>query len=237
MAGLVPSCKPKRLERREARMPVAEHIQGYPSGIRRAQRFDRFPPGPAVRIVQAQAAAIHYRGARIPAGSPNMSASSTIEISPARLPDDIETVRGLFAEYVDSLGIDLSFQDVGAELAQLPGKHAPPRGVILIARDGAGAALGCVALRPWSQPGVCEIKRLYVRPAARGQALGRRLAEAVIAWAARAGYVRVLLDTLASMQAARQLCVALGFRPVAAYYDNPVPGTLYMALELEPGTA
>ena len=216
-------------------MPGAEHIQGDPSGIRRAQRFDRFPPGPAVRIVQARAAAIHYRGARIPAGGPNMSASSTIEISPARLPDDIETVRGLFAEYVDSLGIDLSFQDVGAELAQLPGKYAPPRGAILIARDGAGSALGCVALRPWSQPGVCEIKRLYVRPAARGQALGRRLAEAVIAWAARAGYVRVLLDTLASMQAARQLYVALGFRPVAAYYDNPVPGTLYMALELGPG--
>lgn len=163
-----------------------------------------------------------------------MPASSTIDIAPARLPDDIEVVRGLFAEYIDGLGIDLSFQDVDEELAQLPGKYAPPRGVILLARDGAGAALGCVALRPWPQPGVGEIKRLYVRPAARGQALGRRLAEAVIAWAAHAGYVRVLLDTLASMQAARQLYVALGFRPVAPYYDNPVPGTWYMALELEP---
>ncbi len=164
-----------------------------------------------------------------------MSASSTIAIAPVRLPDDIEVVRGLFAEYIDSLGIDLSFQDVGAELAQLPGKYAPPRGVILVARDGAGTALGCVALRPWPEPGVCGIKRLYVRPAARGQALGRRLAEAVIAWAARAGYARVLLDTLASMQTARQLYVALGFRPVAPYYDNPVPGTWYMALELEMG--
>ena len=112
-----------------------------------------------------------------------------------------------------------------------------PHAQILIARDGAGSVLGCVALRPWSQPGVCEIKRLYVRPAARGQALGRRLAEAVIAWASRAGYVRVQLDTLASMQAARQLYAALGFRPVAPYYDNPVPDTLYMALELEPGEA
>jgi putative acetyltransferase len=166
-----------------------------------------------------------------------MSASSTIDIAPARLPDDVGVVRELFAEYIDSLGIDLSFQDVAVELAQLPGKYAPPRGVILVARDGTGAALGCVALRAWSQPGVCEIKRLYVRPAARGQALGRRLAEAVIAWAGQAGYVRVLLDTLASMQAARQLYAALGFRPVAPYYDNPVPGTLYMALELEPGTA
>lgn len=165
-----------------------------------------------------------------------MSASSTIEIAPARLPDDIGVVRELFAEYIDGLGIDLSFQDVAAELAQLPGKYAPPRGVILIARDGAGAAMGCVALRPWSQPGVCEIKRLYVRPAARGRALGRRLAEAVIARAAQAGYVRVLLDTLASMHAARQLYAALGFRPVAPYYDNPVPDALYMALELESAT-
>jgi ribosomal protein S18 acetylase RimI-like enzyme len=165
-----------------------------------------------------------------------MSATSTIDIAAARLPDEIAIVRELFLEYVDSLGIDLSFQDVAAELAQLPGKYAPPRGAILIARDGAGSVQGCVALRPWSEPGTCEIKRLYVRPAARGQALGRRLAEAVIAAAARAGYVRVLLDTLASMTAARQLYVALGFRPVAPYYDNPLPDTLYMALELEPGT-
>lgn len=164
-----------------------------------------------------------------------MSAFLMIAIAPARLPDDVEVVRGLFAEYIDSLGIDLSFQDVDAELAQLPGKYAPPRGVILIARDDAGAVLGCVALRPWLQSGVCEIKRLYVRPAARGQALGRRLAEAAIAWAIHAGYVRVLLDTLASMQAARQLYVALGFHPVMPYYDNPMPGTLYMGLELGPG--
>jgi len=161
-----------------------------------------------------------------------MLSSSAIDIAPARLPDDVGVVRDLFAEYADSLGVDLAFQGFTEELAQLPGKYAPPRGVILLARDDAGAALGCVALRPWPQPGVCEIKRLYVRPAARGQALGRRLAEAVIAWAAQAGYVRVLLDTLASMQAARQLYVALGFRAVAPYYDNPVPGTWYMALEL-----
>ncbi len=166
-----------------------------------------------------------------------MSAPPSIAIAPAVSPDDIRLVRELFEEYVASLGIDLSFQDVAAELAQLPGKYAPPRGVILLARDGAGVAQGCVALRPWPQPGVCEIKRLYVRPSARGQALGRQLAEVAIAWAARAGYARVLLDTLASMAAARRLYAALGFQPVAPYYDNPLPGTLYMALELDPEAA
>ncbi|HEV2539319.1 MAG TPA: GNAT family N-acetyltransferase [Frateuria sp.] len=161
-----------------------------------------------------------------------MPASLAIDIAPARLPDDLATVRALFAEYIGQVGVDLSFQDVDAELAQLPGKYAPPRGVILLARDGSGAAVGCVALRPRPQPGVCEIKRLYVRPTARGRALGRQLAEAVIAWAVRAGYERMLLDTLPSMQAARQLYAALGFKPVVPYYQNPVPGTAYMALEL-----
>jgi GNAT superfamily N-acetyltransferase len=161
-----------------------------------------------------------------------MPAPIDIDIAPARLPEDLATVRALFAEYIDQVGVDLSFQDVHTELAQLPGKYAPPGGVVLLACDTAGSAVGCVALRPWSPPRVCEIKRLYVRPAARGCALGRRLAEAVIAWAARAGYERMLLDTLPSMKAARQLYAALGFQPVEPYYDNPVPGTAYMALEL-----
>ena len=166
-----------------------------------------------------------------------MPALEPIDIGPARLPDDLEVVRALFAEYIHGLGIDLSFQGVDVELAQLPGKYATPWGVILIARNVAGEVLGCVALRPWRQPGVCEIKRLYVRPVARGQALGRRLAEAVIDWAAHAGYQRVLLDTLASMRAARRLYAGLGFLPVAPYYDNPVPGTAYLALDLAPSGA
>ncbi|MGN2252286.1 GNAT family N-acetyltransferase [Frateuria sp. GZRe12] len=165
-----------------------------------------------------------------------MPAPSIIDIAPARLPEDLELVRGLFEEYVASLDIDLSFQDIDAELAHLPGKYVPPRGVVLLARDTTGAALGCVALRPWSVQGECEIKRLYVRPAARGRSLGRLLAEAAIAWAIQAGHHRVLLDTLASMHAARELYASLGFQPVEPYYVNPVPGTLYMALGLPPGT-
>lgn len=161
-----------------------------------------------------------------------MSTATGISIASARFPADGEVVRELFAEYADSLGIDLSFQGFAAELAQLPGKYAPPLGDILIARDAAGAALGCVALRPTTMPGTGEIKRLYLRPAARGQALGRRLAEAILVRAREAGHTRVVLDTLATMHAARRLYFELGFHPVPPYYDNPLPGTLYMALEL-----
>ncbi len=155
-----------------------------------------------------------------------------IRIGPVRFPDEAEIVRRLFAEYVDSLGIDLSFQDVSAELAGLPGKYAPPHGTVLLARDGSGDAVGCAALRPLPLPGACEIKRLYVRPEARGQNAGRLLAEAIVNAARATGYARALLDTLPSMRAAQALYASLGFRPTARYYDNPVPGTVYLALDL-----
>jgi GNAT superfamily N-acetyltransferase len=161
-----------------------------------------------------------------------MPMPTTISIAPARWPDDVAAVQGLFQEYVESLGVDLSFQDVDAEFAELPGKYAPPGGMILIARDGAGQAVGCVALRPLAQAGACEMKRLYVRPAGRGQNLGRQLAEAIIAHARLSNYKRMLLDTLAPMRAAQALYASLGFRPTAPYYDNPLPGTRYLALDL-----
>ena len=157
-------------------------------------------------------------------------------ISAARFPADLETVRTLFREYIDSLDVDLSFQDFETELADLPGKYVPPRGMVLIARDSADAALGCIALRPLHEPGACEMKRLYVRPAARGQDLGRRLAEAIIAFAGQADYERMVLDTLATMQAARRLYASLGFQPTAPYYDNPLPGAQYLTLDLRQRT-
>ncbi len=155
----------------------------------------------------------------------------TASIAPAQFPADLETVRTLFKEYIDSLGVDLSFQDVEAELGDLPGKYVPPRGLILIARDG-DSAVGCIALRPMPDALVCEMKRLYVRPRARGQDLGRRLADAVIGFARQAKYDRMVLDTLASMAAAQRLYAALGFKPIAPYYANPLPGARYMELEL-----
>jgi ribosomal protein S18 acetylase RimI-like enzyme len=142
----------------------------------------------------------------------------------------IPTVRTLFAEYAAALGIQFCFQGFDEELRTLPGKYAPPAGRVYLALSGA-PAVGCIALRPLA-PGVSELKRMYVRPAARGTGLGRRLAEQVVADAHAIGYGCIRLDTLRSMTAANRLYESLGFREVSAYYDNPLPDVRYMELSL-----
>jgi len=154
----------------------------------------------------------------------------SIRIADAGWPQDRGVVEALFREYVASLAEDISFQHVDQELAGLPGKYARPGGLVLIAWDGSEPA-GAVAYR-MVEPGVAEMKRLYVRPAVRGRDIGRELANELIDDARAQGYRTMLLDTLASMQSARALYRDLGFAPVAAYYENPLPGTMYMALEL-----
>jgi GNAT superfamily N-acetyltransferase len=153
-----------------------------------------------------------------------------MEILPASTADRIEAARRLFREYADSLGVDLGFQGFERELAGLPGEYVPPAGRLLLAVEGAEVA-GCVALRREAE-GICEMKRLYVRPAYRGIGLGRRLAEAVIHEARAIGYRRMRLDTLPSMGEAIGLYERLGFRPIASYRFNPVPGAKFLELEL-----
>ena len=155
---------------------------------------------------------------------------TSLVITEARWPDDRATVEALFREYVGSLTEDISFQNVDNELAGLPGKYARPGGVVLIAWDGTDAA-GAVAYRMF-EPGVCEMKRLYVRDAFRGGGIARELANELIDDARGRGYRTMLLDTLGTMQAARALYRDLGFVPVAPYYANPLPGVMYMALDL-----
>ena len=160
-----------------------------------------------------------------------MPASSPAQdIRPAEGPRHLDLLRGLVRAYAASIGVSLDFQDFDAELEGLPGDYAPPRGRLLLAWQ-EGEAIGCVALRPL-EPGVCEMKRLYVSPAARASGLGRRLAVRICEEARAAGYSRMRLDTLSTMTAALRLYESLGFRPIPAYYFNPIPGAVYLELDL-----
>jgi ribosomal protein S18 acetylase RimI-like enzyme len=154
-----------------------------------------------------------------------------LTIAPAGTAEDFAMARLLFEEYASSLGLDLGFQDFAAELAGLPGGYAPPRGRLLLASDD-GRLAGCVALRELAE-GICEMKRLYVRPAFRDFGVGRALAEAAVAAAREMGYRRMRLDTLPAMARARRLYRALGFQEIPAYRYNPIPGTAFMELDLE----
>lgn len=141
--------------------------------------------------------------------------------------DDVELVRGLFREYASSLGVDLAFQGFDEEVAALPDGYD----VLLVAGDQ-----GCVGVRPFGD-GVCEMKRLYVRPSARGTGLGRALALAAIERARSLGYRAIRLDTMPTMDEAHSLYVSLGFVEIPPYRHNPVAGTTFMELDLHPPRA
>jgi GNAT superfamily N-acetyltransferase len=146
---------------------------------------------------------------------------------------DLEEVRTLFTEYAEWVTVDLSFQGFAEELAGLPGEYVAPHGTLLLCVVDAAPA-GCVGVRRW-RADTCEMKRLYARSRFRGHGCGLFLAEQAIDWAAGAGYKRVVLDTLPSMRAAQRLYERLGFRDIAPYRFNPVPGTRFMALQLDGG--
>jgi putative acetyltransferase len=154
-------------------------------------------------------------------------------IRPAECPRDLDAVVGIFREYIASPTVDLGFQDYERELARLPGAYAPPGGCLLLAWQGA-AVVGCAALRRVDTV-TAEMKRVYLRPVARGTGLGRRLVLAVLTEARRLGFRRVCLDVLPEFTAAQRLYRSLGFVPAAPVSFNPVPGTLFLALALDHG--
>ena len=164
-----------------------------------------------------------------------MTASQhTVEIVQVQSAAEIETVRALFLEYERDLGVDLCFQDFARELAGLPGAYAAPQGRLLLAYVD-GAASGCVGLRGIAA-GICEMKRLYVKPCCRGRGVGRGLVERVLTEAARAGYATMRLDTLDRLTEAVSLYRSFGFHEIPPYNDHGIPGTVFLEFDLQSGS-
>lgn len=158
------------------------------------------------------------------------AASGEAVLIEALQPADVKTAQALFREYAASLNVDLCFQGFAAEVESLPGDYAPPSGCLLLAVRGDQPA-GCVGLRKWSE-GVCELKRMYVRPGSRGAGLGRRMLNEAVRRARAIGYHSMRLDTLPSMIEATSLYRSVGFREIEPYRHNPVPGHFQMELDL-----
>ena len=154
----------------------------------------------------------------------------TLHVLSAGDAEPLGHVRQFFRNYAGWLGVDLSFQKFDEEMASLPGAYAPPHGRLYYAEND-GRPAGCVGVRPFSE-GVCEMKRLYVEPGQRGFGIGRDLAVAAITSAKELGYRKILLDTLPAMRIAVKLYRELGFQDAPAYYETPIEGTMFLALDL-----
>jgi putative acetyltransferase len=157
--------------------------------------------------------------------------TSGLTFAQAESAAQIAQARELFLEYAQSLGMNLCFQNFEQELASLPGHYAPPDGRLLLA-EFDGQLAGCVALHKW-EAGVCEMKRLYLRPSFRGKGLGRAIAETILAQARNMGYQSIRLDTIEPiMKDAVEMYRKLGFREIAPYRPNPIAGARYMERQL-----
>ena len=155
-----------------------------------------------------------------------------LTILQARSPRELAIAADLFREYARSLPFPLDYQGFEEELASLPGKYAPPAGVILIATHAA-EPVGCIAMRhldpmPGDPTPVCEMKRMYVRPTARGLGLGRLLATTLLDHARAAGYTMMKLDSEATFTPALTLYRSLGFSDCPDYNNDPMPNTVWM---------
>ena len=156
--------------------------------------------------------------------------NSSITIIRAESHADYQAAKQLFIAYQKFLDVDLCFQSFDAELQQLPLMYGPPQGALLLAMNGS-RYIGCVAFRKKDE-GICEMKRLFVEDDYKHQGIGRSLVENVIATAKKAGYQKMILDTLERLAPAINLYHSFGFTETSAYYSNPLQRVVYMQLEL-----
>jgi putative acetyltransferase len=159
-----------------------------------------------------------------------MRTKYTIELITNNSDGQLDEIKSLFQEYTASLGFDLCFQEYEKEYEGLPGEYAPPQGRLYLAKYN-GASAGCVALRRLEE-NICEMKRMYVKPAFRGKGIGRVMAETVISVARDIGYKRMRLDTIDTMKEAITLYTSFGFKPIPPYRHNPIKGAYFMELVL-----
>ena len=154
-----------------------------------------------------------------------------MNIIEAKTDAEIDAARRIFREYESWLGLDLCFQGFEEELAGLPGKYSSPDGRLFLAYSEEDLA-GCAALRK-IDPGVCEMKRLFVRDEFRRFGIGRLLIDKLLTAARDIGYRAMRLDTYpAKMGKAVGLYRQYGFIEIPAYYHNPYEGVLFMELQL-----
>ena len=153
-----------------------------------------------------------------------------MKIYPAQTEEDFEVAKKLLVEYVDSLGFDLNFQAFEQELANLQNYFTSPQECLLLAIY-ENQAVGCIAIKRFDN-GVCEMKRLYVKPQSRGSGIGRALAEAGIKHAKNVGYNCMRLDMVLPREAARNLYFSLGFKDIEPYRYNPMERAVFMELKL-----
>jgi GNAT superfamily N-acetyltransferase len=153
-----------------------------------------------------------------------------IEIVEARSPEDYAAAKAMIQDYARWLGVDLEFQNFSHELATLATMYGPPRGAMLLAREG-DAVVGCAGLREL-EADVAEMKRMFVPPEHRGRGIGRLLLEAFCAKARELGYKAVRLDTVGRLDVATAMYRRHGFVPIAPYRYNPDPTALFFELKL-----
>ncbi len=145
----------------------------------------------------------------------------------------IEEIKILFREYEKELNENLCFQSFEEELKDPLKKYGPPKGVLYVA-EWKGEVAGCIALADISENistplnTTCEMKRLFVRPQFRKHKIGKAMVEQLLKDAVQLGYTKMKLDTLQKLQPAIALYKQYGFCETTAYYENPLPGVVYM---------